>query len=84
MGTAFYLFATMTEVIIEGQLREYLGARGMLRKIHNLENHVIICGFGRFGRAVAEELARHRVPMVIIDIESAAPPRNSRASTSRI
>src|SRR5262249_24379839 len=45
----------------------YLGARGMLRKIHELKNHVIICGFGRFGRAVADELARHRVPMVIID-----------------
>src|SRR5580704_17960742 len=68
MGTAFYLFATMTEVIIEGQLGDYLGARGMLRKIHRLENHVIICGFGRFGRAVADELARHQVPMLIIDI----------------
>ncbi len=70
VGTAFYLFATMTEVIIEGQLRDYLGAKGMLRKIHNLENHVIICGFGRFGRAVAEELARHKVPMVIIDLQA--------------
>jgi voltage-gated potassium channel len=67
VGTAFYLFATMTEVIIEGQLRDYLGARGMLRKIHSLKDHVIICGFGRFGRAVVEELARHRVSMVIID-----------------
>jgi voltage-gated potassium channel len=67
VGTAFYLFATMTEIIIEGQLRDYLGAKGMLRKIHSLKDHVIICGFGRFGRAVAEELLRHRVPMVIID-----------------
>jgi voltage-gated potassium channel len=67
VGTAFYLFATMTEVIIEGKLRDYLGAKGMLRKIHNLKNHVIICGFGRFGRAVVEELARHQVPMVVID-----------------
>ncbi len=67
VGTAFYLFATMTEVIIEGQLRDYLGAKGMLRRIHNLKNHVIICGFGRFGRAVVEELARHRMPMVVID-----------------
>jgi voltage-gated potassium channel len=72
VGTAFYLFATMTEVIIEGQLRDYLGARGMLRKIHSLKNHVIICGFGRFGRAVAEELARHRVPMVVIDTDPKA------------
>ncbi len=67
VGTAFYLFATLTEVVIEGQLRDYLGAKGMLRRIHSLKDHVIVCGFGRFGRAVVEELARHRVPMVIID-----------------
>jgi voltage-gated potassium channel len=70
VGTAFYLFATMTEIIIEGQLRDYLGARGMMRKIHNLKNHVIVCGYGRFGRAVAEELTRHKVSMVIIDVKA--------------
>ena len=69
VSTAFYLFATMTEIVVEGHLRDYLGATAMLRKIHSLKNHVIICGFGRFGRAVAEELARHRVPMVIIDTD---------------
>jgi voltage-gated potassium channel len=67
VGTAFYLFATMTEVVIEGQLRDYLGATAMLRKIHHLKDHVIVCGYGRFGRAVVEELRRHRVPMVIIE-----------------
>jgi voltage-gated potassium channel len=72
VGTAFYLFATMTEIIIEGQLRDYLGVRGMIRKIHSLKNHVIVCGYGRFGRAVAEELTRHKVPMVIIDVRAEA------------
>jgi len=72
VGTAFYLFATMTEIIIEGQLRDYIGARGMMRKIHSLKNHVIVCGYGRFGRAVAEELTRHKVPMVIIDVNGDA------------
>ncbi len=81
VGTAFYLFATMTEIIIEGQLRDYLGARGMLRRIHNLKDHVIICGFGRFGRAVAEELARHRVPTVIIDTDPQAAEELARLDT---
>ena len=72
VGTAFYLFATMTEIVLEGHLREYLGATAMLRKIHRSKNHVIICGYGRFGRAVAEELARHHVPMVIIDTDPKA------------
>ena len=49
VGTAFYLLTTVAELVIEGRLREFLGKTAMLRKIHQLEGHVIICGFGRFG-----------------------------------
>ncbi len=71
VGTMFYLLATAVEIIVEGTLREYLGATAMHRKIHNLSAHVIICGFGRFGRVVAEELLRHQVAMVVIDTDPA-------------
>ncbi len=67
VGTAFYLLATAAELLLEGKLREFLGESAMQRKIHQLENHVIICGFGRFGRVVAEEMIRHSVPLVVID-----------------
>lgn len=43
----------------------------MNRKIHNLQEHVIVCGYGRFGRAVVEELIRNTVPMVVIEIDPA-------------
>lgn len=69
VGTLFYLLATAVEIIVEGRLRDYLGATAMHRKIHNLQGHVIICGFGRFGRVVAEELLRNQVPMVVIDAD---------------
>lgn len=67
VGNAAYLLAVVAEVLIEGRLREYMGATAMQRKIHELQGHVIICGFGRFGRVVAEELIRHSVPVVVID-----------------
>jgi len=46
----------------------------MNRKIHNLQEHVIVCGFGRFGRAVVEELNRNTVPMVVIEANPAKQP----------
>ncbi|HYL60048.1 MAG TPA: potassium channel protein [Candidatus Acidoferrales bacterium] len=67
VGTAFYLLAVAAELLIEGQLREFIGSSTMQRKIHQLEGHVIVCGFGRFGRVVTEELLRHRVEVVVID-----------------
>jgi voltage-gated potassium channel len=79
VGTAFYLLATAAELLIEGQLRDFLGATAMQRRIHQLEGHVIICGYGRFGRVVAEELLRHSVPIVVIDPNPALAPEFERA-----
>jgi voltage-gated potassium channel len=79
VGTAFYLLATAAELLIEGQLRDFLGANAMQRRIHQLEGHVIICGYGRFGKAVAEELLRHAVPIVVIDPDPSLAPEFERA-----
>ena len=70
VGTAIYLFTVIGELVIEGRLREFLGKSAMNRKIHGLQEHVIVCGFGRFGRAVVEELSRNAVPMVVIEMDS--------------
>ncbi len=71
VGSAIYLFTVIGELVVEGRLREFLGKSAMTRKIHNLERHVIVCGFGRFGRAVVEELTRNAVPMVVIETDPA-------------
>lgn len=71
VGNAFYLFALVAELLIEGRLREFLGRSAMQRRISQLEGHVVICGYGRFGRVVAEELARNSLPVVIIDHDPA-------------
>ncbi|HSD11561.1 MAG TPA: NAD-binding protein [Candidatus Binatia bacterium] len=71
VGTALYLLSQLAELVIEGKLRELFGRNVMEREIAKLENHVIVCGFGRFGRAVVEELLRSRSPLVIIDSDPA-------------
>jgi len=72
VGSAVYLFTVIGELVVEGRLREFLGKSAMNRKIHNLSEHVIVCGFGRFGRAVVEELTRNAVPMVVIESNHAS------------
>jgi len=39
----------------------------MKKEIKKLKNHHIICGFGRLGKIVAEELDKRNVPFVIIE-----------------
>jgi voltage-gated potassium channel len=71
VGSAIYLFTVIGELVVEGRLREFLGKSAMNRKIHGLQQHVIVCGYGRFGRAVVEELIRDAVPMVVIESDAA-------------
>ncbi len=71
VGSAIYLFTVIGELVVEGRLREFLGKSAMSRKIHNLQEHVIVCGYGRFGRAVVEELTRNAVPMAVIEANPA-------------
>jgi voltage-gated potassium channel len=67
VGSAIYFFTVIGELVDEGRLREFLEKTAMSRRIHNLQKHVIVCGYGRFGRAVVEELTRNTVPMVVIE-----------------
>ncbi|HTQ26451.1 MAG TPA: potassium channel protein [Candidatus Binataceae bacterium] len=74
VGTAFYLFAAITQFVVEGQFREMVGRVAMKRKIEQLEGHIVICGFGRMGRVVAEEITRAGGQVVVIERDPVREP----------
>ena len=67
MVSMAYTLAMFIQAIVEGQIDRALGANRMIKRIEKLENHVIICGFGRVGQNLSHRLARHNVPFLIID-----------------
>jgi len=67
VGTMFFALVTLTELFVAGDLSGLLEAWRMERKIAQLENHYLICGFGRVGRQVARDLRVDGVPFVVID-----------------
>jgi voltage-gated potassium channel len=71
VGTALYLLAAITQTVVEGELREFVGRARMTHKIAELRDHVVICGFGRMGRVVAEEIQRSGTPMVVVERDTA-------------
>ena len=71
VGTVLYLLTQLAELVIEGQLREVFGRSAMERELEKLRGHVIVCGYGRFGKAVVEELMHSRSPLVILDSDAA-------------
>lgn len=68
-GTLFYLVLSVAEFAIEGHLTGILDARKIARRIRALENHIVICGYGRVGELIARELSKAGVPYVVVEQE---------------
>jgi len=66
-STAAYMFTQIAQALVENSLRDMLTRRAMDKQIAALANHVIVCGFGRMGHVVAEELTRNGVALVIVE-----------------
>lgn len=65
-----FWFASITALIVEQDVRDVFRRRRSMRDISKVEGHVIICGAGRTGRQVAQELERVTQDYVIIERDS--------------
>ena len=59
--------ALVARAIEEGGLGERGRRRRMSKRISHMTQHAIVCGFGRVGRTVVEELERDGIPYLVID-----------------
>ncbi|MFQ6538177.1 MULTISPECIES: potassium channel family protein [Aphanothece] len=46
-----------------------LRERRFRRWLKTMQNHVILCGYGRIGREIAEQLTRERVPLLVVEMD---------------
>ncbi len=68
VGTVLYTATLTLELVLEGHVGNAWGRRRMQRDIDRLEGHAIVCGWGRVGRAAAEQLTREGQDVVVIDV----------------
>ncbi|MFD1163392.1 MULTISPECIES: potassium channel family protein [Hwangdonia] len=62
-----YALSVITEYILSKNNFEELKQKKMQKKIDNLKNHIIICGYGRNGRQAARKLLAYNKPFVIVE-----------------
>lgn len=57
-GTGYILFSVsiITQIAIEGRLQSIFGRRRLNVEIQKMQNHFILCGYGRMGKVIANEL----------------------------
>ncbi|NNC95886.1 MAG: potassium channel protein [Chitinophagales bacterium] len=67
IGIFAYFISTMTTMIIDGELKSVIKSIRMQREISKLKDHIIVCGFGRLGKQIVEELHNEGKEFVIIE-----------------
>jgi len=65
--TAFYAAAAFIRAIVTGEIRTVLGRQRMENLLAHLNDHLVVCGFGRMGRLVCEEFSSSGLPFVVVD-----------------
>jgi voltage-gated potassium channel len=67
VSALFLSFGAMTQTIIELELQDLYNKRRKKRMIDRLQNHFIVCGFGRVGRNASYEMQRANALFLVID-----------------
>lgn len=67
VGAVLYGLTALSLEIFSGNIGKEYKFNLIKKRMKNLENHIIICGFGRNGRQAARKLILHKKPFVIID-----------------
>lgn len=67
VGAMAYTFALAMEYFLEGRINRIFGRGKLERQLKKMNNHYIICGFGKMGNLICRELAREDIDFVIVE-----------------
>lgn len=66
-SVTYYTLIMVVSLLLEGQIRDLLGRRGMERSISKMQDHIIVCGAGKVGSNVVQSLLEKKEPFVVIE-----------------
>ncbi|MBF0241381.1 MAG: potassium channel protein [Desulfamplus sp.] len=67
MTLVMYLAGLVVQFVVEGEIRTILGRRKLDKSISNLQDHYIVCGYGRIGRTLCTQIKEQGVDVVVVE-----------------
>jgi len=62
-----YIVGSLAQIMFEGQIQRIIGRKKVEKRIDSLNDHYIICGFGRIGQLICKEFAAKPIPFLVIE-----------------
>lgn len=63
-----YSASEIIRAIVSGEVASILGKQKMERALAQLQDHIIVCGYGRMGRLICKEFSRLGKRFVVVDV----------------
>lgn len=67
VGTVFYALSTGAKFMLEGELQEIFGRKRLEKRIKEIRDHFIVCGYGRMGKIICRELREKKISFVVVE-----------------
>ena len=68
IGVFAYILSVISYYVIQGEIFKTMHLNQVKNAIEQLSNHVIVCGFGKYGKEITQHFLQQKIPFVIIDI----------------
>ncbi len=79
IGLFAYFLAVFSYYVIQGEIFKSMYSNYISDHIGKLQDHIIICGYGKYGKEVSRHFLKHRIQFVIIDQDPAKVEMMQRA-----
>ena len=67
VGNFAFIVSSFTRMLVDGHLQNLLWRRKVQKRIDKLENHFIVCGYGRIGNVVVQEILKVSQDVVVVE-----------------
>ena len=69
VGMVLYALTVLAQAVIQSEMVEAFSQRRKLKEMEKLEGHYIVCGAGRVGRRIIQNLQQQKLPHVVIETD---------------
>lgn len=80
-GTFAYAVSAITSYIVGGEYKKYFQEYKSLKGAEKMENHTIVCGFGRVGKSAVHDLNFYKKDHIVIEQNADLPIGPDEKST---
>jgi voltage-gated potassium channel len=67
VGNFAYIVGSFSRMLVDGHLHKLMWRRKVQKRIDKLDNHYIVCGYGRIGAVVVQEISKVSPNVVVIE-----------------